>query len=53
MDVYEQLYRRISRWLKPQGYFVCYDPVLGDTFELTALNALGWHRLLLASQTAH
>jgi hypothetical protein len=38
--------------LKPQGYFVCYDHVLGDTFELTALNALGWHRLLSASQTA-
>ena len=49
--VYEQLYRRISRWLKPTGYFVCYDHVLGDTFELTALNALGWHRLLLTSQT--
>lgn len=52
MEVYEQLYRRIARWLKPQGYFVCYDHVLGDTFELTALNALGWHRLLSASQTA-
>jgi tRNA (cmo5U34)-methyltransferase len=51
-DVYEQLYRRIYRWLKPQGYFVCYDHVLGDTFELTALNALGWHRLLSTSQTA-
>ena len=50
--VYEQLYRRIWRWLKPQGYFVCYDHVLGDTFQLTALNALGWHRLLIASQTA-
>jgi tRNA (cmo5U34)-methyltransferase len=52
MDVYEHLYRRISHWLKPQGYFVCYDHVRGDTFELTALNALGWHRLLSASQTA-
>jgi tRNA (cmo5U34)-methyltransferase len=52
MDVYEQLYHRISRWLKPQGYFVCYDHVLGDTFALTALNALGWHRLLSASQSA-
>jgi tRNA (cmo5U34)-methyltransferase len=51
MDVYEHLYRRIVRWLKPHGSFVCYDHVLGDTFELTALNALGWHRLLLASQT--
>jgi tRNA (cmo5U34)-methyltransferase len=51
MDVYEQLYRRIYGWLKPQGYFVCYDHVLGDSFELTALNALGWHRLLAASQT--
>jgi len=52
IDVYEQLYRRIYRWLKPQGYFVCYDHVLGDTFALTALNALGWHRLLSTSQTA-
>ena len=26
--------------------------MLGDTFEFTALNALGWHRLLLESQTA-
>jgi hypothetical protein len=26
--------------------------VLGDTFGLTALNAVGWHRLLSASQTA-
>ena len=51
IEVYEQLYRRIAHWLKPQGYFVCYDHVRGDTFELTALNALGWHRLLLASQT--
>jgi tRNA (cmo5U34)-methyltransferase len=49
---YEQLYRRIHRWLKPGGYFACYDHVRGDTFELTALNALGWHRLLAASQTA-
>jgi len=52
IDVYEQLYRRIARWLKPHGYFVCYDHVLGDTFELTALNVIGWHRLLIASQTA-
>ncbi len=52
MDIYEQLYQRIAHWLKPQGYFVCYDHVLGDTFELTALNALGWHRLLSASQSA-
>jgi tRNA (cmo5U34)-methyltransferase len=52
IEVYEQLYRRICRWLKPHGYFVCYDHVLGDTFDLTALNAVGWHRLLSASQTA-
>jgi SAM-dependent methyltransferase len=49
---YAELYRRIYRWLKPGGYFACYDHVRGDTFELTALNALGWHRLLAASQTA-
>ena len=52
VEVYERLYRRIYQWLKPQGYFVCYDHVLGDTFQWTALNALGWHRLLVASQTA-
>jgi len=51
-EVYEQLYRRIYRWLRPQGYFVCYDHVLGATFDLTALNALGWYRLLATSQTA-
>jgi tRNA (cmo5U34)-methyltransferase len=49
--VYEQLYRRIYHWLKPNGYFVCYDHVLGDTFELTTLNALGWNRLLSVNQT--
>jgi len=52
IEIYEQLYRRIHAWLKPGGYFVCYDHVLGDTVPLTALNALGWHRLLAAHQTA-
>ncbi len=33
IEVYEQLYQRIYHWLKPQGYFVCYDHVLGDTFQ--------------------
>jgi SAM-dependent methyltransferase len=51
VPVYEGLYERIHRWLKPAGYFVCYDHVLGGTPSLTALNALGWHRLLAASQT--
>jgi tRNA (cmo5U34)-methyltransferase len=51
-DVYERLYRRIHDWLKPGGCFVCYDHVLGDSRPLSALNALGWHRLLRASQTA-
>jgi tRNA (cmo5U34)-methyltransferase len=51
-SVYEQLYRRIHAWLKPGGCFVCYDHVLGDSQPLTALNALGWHRLLRAGQTA-
>jgi len=50
-EVYEQLYSRIYDWLKPNGYFVCYDHVLGDTLPLTALNALGWHRLLSANQS--
>jgi tRNA (cmo5U34)-methyltransferase len=52
VEEYEQLYRRIYTWLKSGGYFVCYDHVLGDTLQLTALNALGWHRLLAVSQTA-
>jgi tRNA (cmo5U34)-methyltransferase len=52
VEVYKQLYRRIYRWLKPRGYFVCYDHVMGDNFKLTALNALGWHRLLAVGQTA-
>ena len=51
IEVYEQLYRRIFQWLKPQGYFICYDHVIGDTFQWTALNALGWHRLLAVRQT--
>lgn len=50
-DVYAQLYRRIYSWLKPGGCFVCYDHVLGDSQPLTALNALGWYRLLRANQT--
>ena len=50
--VYAQLYRRIHTWLKPGGIFICYDHVLGDSPALTALNALGWHRLLRASQSA-
>jgi tRNA (cmo5U34)-methyltransferase len=52
MEVYQRLYERIHRWLKSPGYFVCYDHVLGDTVELTALNALGWHQLLASSQSA-
>jgi len=50
--VYADLYRRIHAWLKPGGIFICYDHVLGDSPALTALNALGWHRLLRASQSA-
>jgi tRNA (cmo5U34)-methyltransferase len=50
-EVYEQLYSRIYDWLKPNGYFVCYDHVLGGTLPLTALNALGWYRLLSANQS--
>lgn len=52
IEVYQQLYECIYRWLKSPGYFVCYDHVLGDTVELTALNALGWHQLLAGSQSA-
>lgn len=49
--VYRALYQRIYDWLKPNGYFVCYDHVLGGTFELTTLNALGWGRLLTQTFT--
>lgn len=52
IDVYERLYTRICRWLKPEGCFVCYDHVRGDSIELTALNAMGWHRLLRSTSTA-
>jgi tRNA (cmo5U34)-methyltransferase len=51
IEVYQRLYERIYRWLKSPGYFVCYDHVLGDTVELTALNALGWHQLLASNQS--
>jgi tRNA (cmo5U34)-methyltransferase len=51
IEVYQRLYERIHRWLKSPGYFVCYDHVLGDTPELTALNALGWHQLLASNQS--
>ena len=50
VSTYAHLYQRIRRWLKPGGIFVCYDHILGGSLQLTALNALGWHRLLLASQ---
>ena len=49
VSTYVYLYQRIRRWLKPGGIFVCYDHVLGDSLQL---NALGWHRLLLASQNS-
>jgi len=52
VEIYKQLYRRIYKWLRPGGSFFCYDHVRGDTFEWTALNAMGWHQLLMASQTA-
>ena len=47
-EVYEQLYRRIHRWLKPGGLFVCFDHVLGDSPTLTALNVANWHVYLQA-----
>lgn len=50
-DVYEKLYTQIYGWLKPGGYFVNYDHVLGDTAALTALNALGWARFMGKTQT--
>lgn len=45
--VYQSLYRKINRWLKTPGVFVCCDVVEGDTPELAALNMSGWWQYLI------
>ena len=44
--VYQELYKKINRWLKTPGVFVCCDVVEGDTPELVALNMSGWREYL-------
>jgi tRNA (cmo5U34)-methyltransferase len=44
--VYQELYKKINRWLKTPGVFVCCDVVEGDTPELAALNLTCWRRYL-------
>jgi tRNA (cmo5U34)-methyltransferase len=45
-DVYLNLYRKIYRWLRSPGIFVCCDVVEGDTPEIAALNENGWRQYL-------
>jgi tRNA (cmo5U34)-methyltransferase len=47
---YQRLYRKIHRWLKPTGCFLCYDHVLGDAEPFTVLNVAGWRMFLQANQ---
>jgi tRNA (cmo5U34)-methyltransferase len=49
--VYQALYRKIRRWLKPGGLFICYDHVLGDTNKFTVLNVAGWKQYMELSQS--
>ena len=52
IDAYRILYAKVYRWLKPNGLFICCDHVLGDTFDLTVLNAEGWRNHLLKTPLA-
>jgi len=49
--VYQELYKKINRWLKTPGIFVCCDVVEGDTPELAALNMSGWRQYLTGKLT--
>jgi len=51
-QVYHSLYRRIYRWLKPGGCFVCLDNVAGDTPELAALSYAAWADTLKSHYSA-
>ena len=44
--VYQGMYKKINRWLKSPGIFVCCDVVDGDTPELAALNLTSWRKYL-------
>ena len=44
--VYRDLYRKIYRWLKSPGVFVCCDVVEGDTPALAEMNEAGWRQFL-------
>jgi len=50
--VYHSLYRRIFRWLKSGGCFVCLDNVAGDTPELAALSYAAWAETLKSNYNA-
>ncbi len=43
---YEDLYRKIYRWLKAPGIFVCCDVVEGDTRTIAEMNEAGWRGFL-------
>ena len=43
---YAALYRKIHRWLKPGGCFICCDHILGATDYLTALNMAQWDKMM-------
>jgi tRNA (cmo5U34)-methyltransferase len=50
-ETYRALYRKIQRWLKPGGGFICYDHVLGDTQKFTVLNMARWKQYMELSQS--
>ena len=41
-DAYRNLYKKIYKWLKPNGCFACLDNVAGDTPELATLSYASW-----------
>ena len=45
-DVYKNLYKKIYRWIKPPGIFICCDVVEGDNHYLSELNEIGWSEYL-------
>ncbi len=44
---YQTLYNKIYNWLKPGSCFLCFDHVLGATNDLTALNMMNWHNMMV------
>ena len=45
-EAYRKLYKKIYRWLKPEGCFACLDNVAGDTPELATLSYASWAEAL-------